>query len=278
MTRHIFLSPHLDDVILSCGGLLAKLVAQGHVVQVITIFAGIPPAEMVFSPFAQQQHTAWGDLKVAYASRRAEDKAALAIFNLNPVWLPFLDCIYRGEPDEWYYTSNQTLFGPIHPNEADLPGQIAQAIITHPVIGQSTPSNPISLYTPLGVGNHVDHQLTFLVAQQLASQGYLLYSYEDYPYIQRKPDTLAKILQIQATHLAQKHQQSKVTWQPKLIPLTSAELALKIEAIAVYASQLALLFKGYERMITKVRQYAHHVGGDQPAERLWIYPARRQEN
>ncbi|RME47453.1 MAG: hypothetical protein D6796_07665, partial [Caldilineae bacterium] len=117
MTRHIFLSPHLDDIPLSCGGLLAQLTRRRQPVTVITLFAGLPEADAPFSPFARQHHQRWGNLQIAYRTRRAEDEAALSLFGLRPVWLSFLDAIYRGQPDagQWYYTTDETLFGSPHP-------------------------------------------------------------------------------------------------------------------------------------------------------------------
>ena len=40
--RHIFLSPHLDDVVYSCGGTLGVQVSTGIRPLVITVFAGVP--------------------------------------------------------------------------------------------------------------------------------------------------------------------------------------------------------------------------------------------
>ena len=55
----IYLSPHLDDAVLSCGGLIWEQVQLGERVEIWTIFAGDPPAEML-TPFAEELHTRWG--------------------------------------------------------------------------------------------------------------------------------------------------------------------------------------------------------------------------
>src|SRR6516164_6338526 len=80
--RHIFLSPHLDDVVYSCGGTLGVQVSSGLHPLVITIFAGIPPTNTDLSPFALQKHREWGADQTKEPGhiikvRRQEDAGAL---------------------------------------------------------------------------------------------------------------------------------------------------------------------------------------------------------
>ena len=39
MLKHVYLSPHLDDAVLSCGGAIHRAGAAGEAVLVITVFA-----------------------------------------------------------------------------------------------------------------------------------------------------------------------------------------------------------------------------------------------
>ncbi len=173
MNKYIFLSPHLDDVLLSCGGTLGQLVDAQAEVSVLTVFAGTPASADPISTFAQYQHQMWGNPQQAYLTRRAEDMVALAYFGLKPVWLDFLDCIYRGRPNQglWYYNSDEDIFGPVHRAEFDsvrsIAGTIEKTILTIPIQGDKTQT---IIYGPLTVGHHVDHQLTFLVCLQLLLQ------------------------------------------------------------------------------------------------------------
>ncbi|HEY5049632.1 MAG TPA: PIG-L family deacetylase, partial [Acidothermaceae bacterium] len=99
----IVVSPHLDDAVLSCAGLIAG--ATG--VTVVTVFAGNPPARDAATPAEfLPGTTAWdqasgfvgGDDVVGL--RRAEDRAALAHLGAVPQWLDFLDSQYVVEPGE----------------------------------------------------------------------------------------------------------------------------------------------------------------------------------
>ncbi len=330
MTQHIFLSPHLDDAVLSCGGLLAQLTQQGQAVQVINIFAGIPPANRPLSAFARYQHRQWqktladppfqsrnneekGEANappsVARRAsrsfvqiRRAEDKAALLYFNAQASYLNFYDCIYRGSLPEnsissrnrfmteaprpqnsfregraasgeeakravWYYTADDDIFGPVHPAEARLSLEIARALQAE----IKTPAEQTLFYAPLSVGNHVDHQLGFLAATQLAKQGYPLLLYQDYPYAQRHPDDVNRAVQSCAQALS-------APLHPQTSFLSETHLSVKINAISAYASQLHVLFGGEQAMRQQVMAYARAVGKGQAAEQLWTTKRIQDQN
>ena len=51
--HHLFLSPHYDDAVYSCGGTLASLTTAGENVTVLTVCAGSPPSDEL-SWFAEQ--------------------------------------------------------------------------------------------------------------------------------------------------------------------------------------------------------------------------------
>ena len=275
MTQHIFLSPHLDDAVLSCGGLLAQLTRQQQPVRVINIFAGSPPKDHPLSAFARYQHRQWSKALATQvpqpsgnktphpssfvALRRAEDAAALSHFNAQVSYLNFPDCIYRGKAERnmWYYTADEDIFGPLHPAEAGLPQKIFRALQR-----EIETTSALRLYAPLGVGNHVDHQLTVLAAAQLAKQGYPLTFYEDYPYAQRNPGDVSRAVQNCSQILA-------ASLQPAPVFLSETRLRVKIRAISAYTSQLETLFGGQNAMKQQVTTFARAVGNGQLAEQLW---------
>ncbi len=251
MLSHIYLSPHLDDAVLSCGGMIHRQTRAGERVIVVTVCAGDPPPGPL-SEFAQRLHQRWQTPSEVAAVRRAEDLNALAVLAAEGIHLPVPDCIYRTDPatGQHLYASEASLFGALHSPEAALARTLAGEIA-----GVVRGARPGRLYVPLGIGQHVDHQLTRRAAEQAG--GVWAY-FEDYPYAAREPGIAAAA---PGRALA-----------PEVIPLAEADLAAKGKAIAAYASQIGSFWDGLSRMEAAVREFAERTGGGAPAERVWRSP------
>jgi LmbE family N-acetylglucosaminyl deacetylase len=124
-------SPHMDDAVLSCSGLIAGAPAA----TVITVFAGFPPPRTEVTDWDRESGFADGDDVVAI--RRAEDQAALARLDARPVWLEFLD--------------SQYVLDPLQPA---TPSEIAMAL--RAVLRDRKPD---TIAIPLGL-SHTDHERT----------------------------------------------------------------------------------------------------------------------
>jgi LmbE family N-acetylglucosaminyl deacetylase len=125
--RWIYLSPHLDDAVLSAGGLIHDQTRSGIQVEIWTLMCGFPP-EGELSPFAQKLHTMWktSSTEETIRIRRAEDVQASGILGAKTHHFDFLDCMYRrGAGGEWLYDN---VFVQPHPEDAGLTRQIAQAV------------------------------------------------------------------------------------------------------------------------------------------------------
>lgn len=240
----IYLSPHLDDIALSCGGQVYMQSAAGKAILIVTVMAGDPP-EQVKSDFIEALHDRWQLQADVVAMRRAEDAEACRILGADHLYWDIPDCIYRShvQTDELLYSSNDDIFGDIHSSETELIDAISKRV-------QSLPAHK-RLVLPLGVGNHVDHQITRLAAEG-HDYGELVY-YEEYPYVVL-PDALESVTGKENSR-----------WQPTIISLSEAALEAKVKAIAAYESQLSTFFRDRDDMADAVRQYNHSVGG----ERLW---------
>ncbi len=109
--RHIFVSPHFDDVAYSCGGTIGTLVNNGERPLVMTVFAGIPSftfnpltiASKAGRPLGFRVHRGMGfNLRMSLspakvmALRRQEDARANDYLQAEYLWLDYLDGIYRG--------------------------------------------------------------------------------------------------------------------------------------------------------------------------------------
>jgi LmbE family N-acetylglucosaminyl deacetylase len=240
----IYLSPHLDDVVLSCGGQIFLQGEEGRSVLIVTVMAGDQPRQDG-SIFVQELHDRWQLQNDVVARRRAEDIRACRILGADYLYWDIPDCIYRvQEPtSEPLYPAVQDIFAAIHPSEAGLINTLSKQL-------QNLPSHD-HLVVPLGAGNHVDHQITRQAVEKSGSKN-LIY-YEDYPYAEN-PEALQAAFQGQSS------------WQAKIIPLSEEALAAKIEAVASYESQLSTFFNDRADMENAVRRFTGSTGG----ERVWV--------
>lgn len=241
----IYISPHLDDVALSCGGQIFLQTQRGERVLVVTVAAGEPQTTKR-STFAQFLHHNWGfSAGEGVVMRRAEDAEACANLGAETMHWHLPDAIYRLHPEteEPLYTSNEDIFGLVHPTEAPLIEEIAQFFSSLPSAAR--------VVAPLAIGNHVDHQLVHAGAARVWETD-LLY-YEDYPYVQRHPQGLSDRLQ------------PATSWRSYLISLPYAAVRARLAATRAYASQLSSLFNDDADLEASVRAQIARTGG----ERLW---------
>ena len=236
--RWIYLSPHLDDAVLSAGGLIYDQTQAGIPVEIWTLMCGFAPEEAV-SPFAQALHNLWGfsSAKETTEMRRKEDERAATILGASTAHFDFLDCIYRrGSSGEWLYSE---VFVPPHPEDAALPSQIAGAIANRLELEDV-------LVCQLSVGSHVDHVLVRQAAELLGRP--LLYDI-DVPYIFLKPEELAP-----------KSDEMKES----IYAITENGLNAWKEAVLAYESQIPLLgdaFDTPEKARASIQAYWAQVGG-----------------
>jgi LmbE family N-acetylglucosaminyl deacetylase len=254
--EHIYLSPHLDDAALSCGGTIAHQRAAGAAVLVVTICTGAPPAQGPFSELAHSFHAAWGlSPGEAVAARLREDEKAMAALDVDALWVGELDAIYRHPAA---YSSRESLFGAPAPDDPLL------ATVRRLAADLRARMPAATIYGPLGVGHHVDHQITYRAAVEAA--GRPLAFYEDFPYVAR-PGELERRLADLARGLSPR------------VTVVDGQLERKLAAIGAYASQMAELAQSqlgrsvsYDEamgvMAEAVTAYESLVGG----ERVWERP------
>jgi LmbE family N-acetylglucosaminyl deacetylase len=260
--RCVYLSPHLDDAALSCGGLVHQQVQAGTQPLVITCFAGVPDYRML-SLFAVEQQRRWGEPADPIGQRRGEDAAALAHLGAAYEHWDYLDCIYRRHPvsGEFLYASEDALWGAVSKAEGGLIAELTKRLSKALARAETQPPpnrwrDRVLVYAPLAVGRHVDHQLVLRVALRLRRRGWPVQFYEDYPYAE-DPQKLARALR-----------QWAAPPTPTILRLTEEDLAAKTEAIRCYASQLAVLFGDQSAVAARVKAYALAVGdGQDYAER-----------
>jgi LmbE family N-acetylglucosaminyl deacetylase len=240
--EHVYIAPHLDDAVLSCGGRIAIQIAAGQRALAVTICAGSPAANAELSPFARYLHTAWALEGDPVSLRREEDHRALAILGCDGLHLDLLDAPYRVVA----YGERDAVFGSPAADDP-LPAAL------EPILAQLYAQQPRGrFYVPLGVGLHVDHQLVFAAGLALHEQGADVVWYEDAPYAAKQPHAVERRL----TGLSER-------FTAEVLAI-DAVLARKVAAIGEYRSQLRELF-GAAAMDQVMTEYAARVGG----ERIW---------
>lgn len=234
----VFLSPHLDDVALSCGGLVWEQTRRGIEAEIWTICAG-DPGEGALSPFAQSLQARWELGNRATAIRREEDVAACAVLGARPCHLPVPDCIYRRSPvtGEALYASEQALFGGLHPEETGLIVEL-----TH-LLQNQLPSQ-VELVCPLTLGSHVDHLLTRAAAEKLGSR---LWYYADYPYVERQTPEGSGLL--------------PPGCQKEIFPISEVGVSAWVQSVAAYQSQISTFWESLAAMEAALRNYWLRGGG-----------------
>ena len=238
----IYLSPHFDDVALSCGGYVLEQVQSGDAVSIWTVCAGSAP-EGELSQFAKELHLRWDTSQDATAQRRLEDIRSCHRLGATHLHFTIPDCIYRRHPHtgEFLYASEAALNGSLHPadilNITSLKKEIERFIQTD-----------VALISPLGLGNHVDHQLTRLAAEGLDR---IAWYYADYPYVLRWKEKL--------------EQMEQEGWLSQVFPISPEGLMAWQDSIVFHGSQISTFWKGEREMRKAVGDYLEENQGI----RLW---------
>lgn len=236
----IFLSPHLDDAALSCGGILWELVQSGSNAEVWTLFAGDPRPPL--SDYAQSLHHRWRVGAGGMQVRRDEDLAAGRHLGVTPRHFSFSDVIYRRFADGTpVVQTDDDLFQRIHPQELNLIDAIRDQLLEH------CPPDA-SFVLPLALGGHIDHRLIRAAAEQLPNERWY---YADYPYI--------------AIHRLTDGSFIDENWKTRSIEVSEHGLRAWQHAVACYRSQISTFWEDTDSMFAELRRYWSEGGG----QRLW---------
>jgi LmbE family N-acetylglucosaminyl deacetylase len=227
--RYIYFSPHLDDAILSAGGLIYDQTQAGYAVEIWTFMCGFSE-EAELTDFAKSLHAQWGtnSAEETIRIRRAEDQRAAVVVGAKAVYFDLLDCIYRrGKNGEALYSD---IYVPLHEAEADLPARISQTMSAH-----LKPDDIVIVQ--LGIGRHLDHVTVRQAAEMLKRP--LIYD-ADIPYLFHNPQDLAP---------------KTAGMVDSVQPVSEAGLKVWQDAIEIYASQLSTLFDPPEAMRQEISGY-----------------------
>ncbi len=233
----IYLSPHFDDAVLSCGGMIWEQARSGERVEIWTVCAGSPPRGQPLPEFAALLHAEWKAGKAPIARRRAEDRAACAAVGAQPRYWTLPDCIYRRLPSgEELVRSGADLWMPVHP--AELP----TVVRLRAWLQRRLPPGAL-LVCPLSLGNHIDHRLVRAAAERLRRP---LAYYADYPYVAQRSLWLPQGLPEAQMHRVKVSPEGFKAWRA---------------GVACYGSQISSLFGTLEEMDIQLEEFWQTGGG-----------------
>ncbi len=234
----LYISPHFDDAVFSCGGLIWQQIQEGHQVSIWTMFSGDPPQENL-SDFAEELHLKWQGENNENPKRREEDILSCNILGVLYHHLDLLDCIYRMDslPSLHFYPSEEAIFGNIHDLEKD------NIEVWAKMVSKMIPQDAV-LVSPIGIGNHVDHQITRNIVEKLSQP---IQYYLDYPYVVNEEIEVD-------TYIPGGYYQ-------KVFPISKIGKEKWQRSIEAHQSQLTSFWSGIDDMREKIEDFVNDVGG-----------------
>lgn len=174
--QYVFLSPHLDDAILSCGMILSRLSDFKKDITIISIFtqSGSKPYSLQANSFMNK--SGYVDAQHLFKERKKEDELAVGFYGGKYLHLDYIDAAWRqNKAGEHVYKSEKSQFsGVISDNDKFIVRNLFKKISI-----ELRGINDLLIFAPLGIGGHVDHVIAREVAKKLRQQ---IIFWQDYPY------------------------------------------------------------------------------------------------
>jgi LmbE family N-acetylglucosaminyl deacetylase len=257
--RLLAISPHLDDVALSVGGIVARTVENGADVFVATVFTADAPPPGVSSPVIEELNKHWNLGPSPIAFRRGEDVAAVNVLGARFVHGGLLDAIYRTDRERnCLYPTRTGIFSGPSPEDDIFPA--LNKLFTNWI----EDLQPDCILCPLAVGRHVDHVITSDSFRTHALDRNLnVFLYEDFPYSTGRfppgfPDTVEAALR-------------RTRWTVTYPETVSVDVSAKIDAILKYDSQINELFANAEELQMVLKRYMVMAGSEGDfRETIWM--------
>ncbi len=180
-----FISPHFDDAILSAGALIVTL-SKITSVTVVTVFtkSGTKPYTHSAKSFLKQ--CGYQSAKKLYRDRMKEDKKVLSLLNVQQKYLSFTDALWRKK------SSTLPTFIKKHVPEITY---VYPTYLLHVIRGKISHNDVHTIcalrkklshiqkdsivFSPVGIGTHVDHVLVREVCRELFNN---VIFWSDFPY------------------------------------------------------------------------------------------------
>jgi LmbE family N-acetylglucosaminyl deacetylase len=257
--RLLAISPHLDDVVLSVGGIVARTAENGADVFVATVFTADAPHPAAASPIIEELNRFWNLGPSPMAIRRREDVAAVNALGARIIHGGLVDAIYRTDRERnCLYPTRTGLFSGRSDEDDIFPA------LNKLFADWIENFQPDAILCPLTVGRHVDHVVTSESFRSVARGRNLnVFLYEDFPYSTGRfppgfPDSVEAAL-------------GRTKWTVTRPETVAVDAAIKIDAILKYDSQINELFGNAEELqIVLKRSMASASPEGEFRETIWL--------
>ncbi len=190
-TPCVFISPHLDDAVLSAGGLISSLVAADIPVRVVTVFTQPSPRPYTLSAKSFLRQCGYRDADTLFADRRSEDEKLFGRMGVSMAHLGLTDATWRKKENMSNVRGAVSRFVPelghrypVHQLHV-ISGKIAKEDL--PLIDEIgkkiknvlSDFSSFSVFGPAAFGGHVDHVMTRKMCTSYFPQAVL---WSDFPY------------------------------------------------------------------------------------------------
>src|SRR3989344_2696879 len=183
----VFLSPHMDDAILSCGALITNLNKKTEI-KIINVFTTV--SEKLETKFARKFVAACGykDSQKLFKDRKREEKKLFNKLGLKSTYLDFIDAAWRKKPESTsvkiasiinpefihIYSKEVAVFsGIVSRIDKDTMIRVERKLLK--LVGKIK----AVIFCPIGRGRHVDH----IIIREICRKNFKNVVYwSDFPY------------------------------------------------------------------------------------------------
>lgn len=235
--KYIFISPHLDDAILSCGNLIYELNKRGKKIIIATVFT---EASKIESPQAKEflNQCRYKNAQKLFKARKIEDLNVCRALGISSIHMGFIDAAWRESNNKLIYTTNDKQYnGIISTKDKGVINKIRLKI--NKLVNKNY---NILLLSPLGIGNHVDHLIVNKIVNKTKIDKLF---WEDFPYNTNRNN----IMMFRKRNKIYK----PINFHYYLNKNT------KLEAILKYKTQINVLFPGDNIKLKRESYYKHNL-------------------
>lgn len=213
----VFFSPHIDDAIFSCVGLIDNLQKQKKKIAVINIFTKACDYKKTTADIKKElKKTGFKSAKNLFLKRKKIEKEIAQKLKIDVYFLNFIDGLFRQNQNKnFLYPSYEKLFSGNINNEDE---KTELENILNKFFEKS--SKKTTFYAPIGNGNHVDHLIVKNIVGKLTKKHKnKLFFWDDLPYSNNIDTTI------------------KLKTPEKILTLSSQQSKLKENICGMYKTQ-----------------------------------------